>query len=83
MIIDLDDLNWAEVFTEEELDEMCDFGDPVLRELPAGLNDALAELQEKVLYNGCEHWFFVSNQGNIDIGFGCIFLCPANALSSN
>lgn len=49
MIIDLDDMNWAQVFTEEELDEMRDFGDPVLRELPADLSDALTELQEKVL----------------------------------
>ena len=49
MILDLDDMNWADVFTDEELDEMRDFGDPIVRNLTADLDNALIELQEKVL----------------------------------
>lgn len=49
MILDLDDMNWADMFTDEELDEMRDFGEPMLRDLPADLDTALMELQEKVL----------------------------------
>ncbi|KAI9494030.1 hypothetical protein BDB00DRAFT_956181 [Zychaea mexicana] len=44
-ILDVDDLNWAGYFNTEELEELRDFGDPIIREPPSDLKAKFAEME--------------------------------------